>query len=132
MEQQEIKVLKKEEGYVVLECALCEGMRADPILGVGKCPTCGGKGTVRVMTPYVQCHYCGGTGLQYDRHGSPRSMTCVVCKGKGAVHVTGDVKECPACKGSGRTLADEFGLPCTICSGKGMVPASGYFPEGKV
>lgn len=122
MEQQETKVIRKEEGYAVVECGLCGGTRADPIIGVGKCPACGGKGTIRVREPYVQCHYCEGTGIQYDRSGFARRLTCPVCSGKGVVHVTGAVKDCPACKGTGRTLSDEFGLPCTICSGKGVVP----------
>ena len=122
MEQKEKKVLKKEEEYAVLECGLCDGTGADPLIGVGKCPACGGKGTIRVREPYIQCAYCGGEGIHRDRRGFPRRLTCPVCSGKGVVSVTGETKTCPACQGSGRTLRDEFGLPCLICSGKGVVP----------
>lgn len=116
-----MKVLAKEGEYTVLECGLCDGTRADPIVGVGKCPACGGKGTVRVREPYVRCAYCGGEGIQRDRRGFSRRLTCQVCAGKGVVHVVGKGAVCPACRGTGRTVGDEFGFPWVVCSGKGVV-----------
>ena len=118
---QEPKELRKEEGSAVLECALCEGTGADPLVG-GRCPTCGGRKTQRIMEPYVRCNHCKGFGVQFNARGFPTNTTCVVCRGKGAVHVSGDVKECPGCQGRGREPKSEFGLPCIVCSGKGVVP----------
>jgi len=123
MAQKGVKELSSGAGNAVLECGLCRGTGADPLIGVGRCPVCGGKGTIRVKEPYVQCGYCKGGGIHRDRRGFPRRMTCSVCSGKGVVSVTGETKTCPACQGSGRTLADEFGLPCLVCSGKGVVSA---------
>jgi len=123
MARKAVKEITREAGYAVLECGLCDGTGADPIIGVGKCPACGGKGTIRLKEPYVQCGYCRGEGIHRDRLGFPRRLTCSVCSGKGVVSVTGVTKTCPSCQGSGRTLANEFGLPCVICSGKGMVAA---------
>jgi len=70
---------------VDVKCAYCYGRGTDPFgcpSPSSKCAVCGGKGYNRVMTPYVPCADCGGTGKQPGRR-----LTCTACKGKGVLTV---------------------------------------------
>lgn len=95
-------------------CAFCKGTGA-VVKTHGRCPVCGGQGSVRVTPPAVLCAYCGGRGEVPVRSG----ITCIVCRGKGAVSVKEPIDACPACRGRGYSGGGK--LPCTTCQGKGAV-----------
>ena len=70
---------------VDVKCAYCGGRGKDPFGVPGpesNCSTCGGKGYNRVVTPYVPCPACDGTGKLLGRR-----LNCTTCKGKGVVTV---------------------------------------------
>ena len=79
------KATAKAAKWVEVQCAFCRGTGRDPfgVLSVlSNCPTCGGKGTVRVKEPYETCSVCRGTGIYYRSR-----LSCGTCGGKGVVHV---------------------------------------------
>jgi len=107
---------------VTVQCAFCEGGGKDPfgvMSHLSNCSACGGKGTIRVRSPYVSCAFCQGTGV----HPGTR-LTCSLCGGTGARHVRGPTKTCLNCLGSGVEPRSEMGLSCFTCSGKGVVEES--------
>ena len=102
-----------------VKCAYCGGRGVDPFGLPGpesRCSVCSGKGYNRVMTPYIVCASCGGSGKQLGRR-----LTCSACQGKGVTTATGPTVACPQCHGTGIQPGDEFHLPCTLCSGLGAV-----------
>jgi DnaJ-class molecular chaperone len=56
-------------------CAYCGGSGHK----AGRCPACGGQGSVLVAQPAQKCAYCGGTGHKAGR--------CPACGGTGWAHV---------------------------------------------
>lgn len=97
-------------------CAFCNGKGIDPfgiLSSRSICQVCLGKGKVYIKPPYIECAFCGGTGVYPDKR-----LTCTVCGGKGVVTVPEDAKECPDCLGTGQA---PDGLPCLLCRGKGVV-----------
>ncbi len=113
----------KAAEVVTVPCAFCEGSGKDPfgILScLSSCPACGGKGTIRVRSPYVSCAFCQGTGV----HPGTR-LTCSLCGGTGVRHVRGPTKVCPNCLGTGvEPRPEKMGLSCFTCRGKGVVEES--------
>lgn len=68
---------------VDVKCAYCGGRGKDPFGIPGpesNCVTCGGKGYNRVVTPYLPCPACNGTGKFLGRR-----LNCTACQGKGVV-----------------------------------------------
>lgn len=103
-----------------IKCAFCRGKRRDPF-GVfshlSTCCICGGRGTNRVVEPYVQCAFCRGTGVY------PRSrLTCTACGGLGVHPVAERTKMCPNCLGFGVEPSSEPGFYCLVCHGAGVIP----------
>ncbi len=99
------------------QCAYCHGVGKDPfgILSTrSTCGVCGGKGQVRVPTPYIQCAHCKGTG-------AIKRFSCTVCRGTGVVYREAmPLITCPTCHGSG----DDSSLPaleCLNCHGRGWL-----------
>jgi len=112
-----VKILKKEEGNITIQCAFCQGKGIDPFDLLSKmstCQVCGGRGEVSIHEPAIECVFCGGTGIHRDQR-----LTCVVCGGKGMVSINEPVETCPDCKGKGGVEGDY--LPCLKCGGKGVI-----------
>ena len=104
---------------IQITCAFCEGTGKDPfgILSIrSNCQVCGGKGKVNVEEPYIECVFCGGSGVFPDKR-----ITCTVCMGKGAVKGIENPQACPDCEGTG-VSTNTPGLPCIRCKGKGVIP----------
>ena len=101
-----------------IKCAFCKGTGKDPFDLLSKladCQVCGATGEVAVEAPYVDCAYCGGSGVQ------PQSRnTCIACRGKGVIPGKSSGKKCLACKGTGRNIG-KGDLPCLECKGTGLV-----------
>jgi len=105
-----------EANWAEVECAFCEGTGRDPfgvMSHLSSCSVCGGKGTVRVIEPYVLCRACDQTGAQPHTR-----LTCLGCGGKGVVTVKQPTETCPACNGTG---TDGLNLHCLRCSGAGVI-----------
>jgi DnaJ-class molecular chaperone len=76
--------IKESADYATVKCAFCKGRGVDPfsvLSHLSNCPTCHGRGEVRVKEPYTTCPACGGTGI-YTRS----RLYCWTCRGKGVVH----------------------------------------------
>ena len=112
------KVATKEAQWVEVTCAYCQGKGRDRFgipSPLSSCPTCGGRGTVRVKEPYHTCQACNGSGVQpYKR------LNCAACGGKGVQTVEKPWETCPVCGGVGR---DNMMLYCTRCHGTGVITA---------
>ena len=101
-----------------LKCAFCKGTGKDPfdiLSKLANCQVCGGTGEVTVETPYVECAYCRGSGVQPQTRN-----TCIACNGKGVIPYKSSGKKCPACKGTGRNIG-KGDLPCLECKGTGLI-----------
>ena len=109
-----------EPGEMVhVKCVYCYGRGTDPFglpAPESNCLVCRGKGYNRVLTPYIVCATCNGTGKMPGQR-----MTCTACKGKGVRMVRSPMVSCPQCRGTGRQPGVEHNLPCTFCAGRGMV-----------
>lgn len=100
------------------KCAFCKGTGKDPfelLSELANCQVCGATGEVTVEAPYVECVYCGGSGVQPQTRN-----TCIACRGKGVVPYRSSGKKCSACKGTGRNIG-KGDLPCLECKGTGLV-----------
>jgi molecular chaperone DnaJ len=68
-----------------------------------------------VITNYVACESCGGTGAKSRSN----IKTCATCQGKGQVYQSRGFfsmsSTCPNCGGAGRIITD----PCRTCQGEG-------------
>ena len=107
---------------VTVQCAFCKGSGKDPfgILSyLSSCPSCWGKGTIRIRSPYVSCAFCQGTGVYPGTR-----LTCSLCGGTAVRLVRDPTKTCPNCLGSGVEPHSELGLSCFTCRGKGVVEES--------
>lgn len=84
------KVLKLR---VLSQCEKCKGNGAEPGSGFEKCPTCNGRGEIRVekrsffgtFSQVATCEKCHGTG-------EIPKKPCSVCHGSGRVEAARDVK----------------------------------------
>jgi DnaJ-class molecular chaperone len=110
-----------EEGAKSVEvpCSFCGGKGKDPfeiMSALSTCCVCGGRGVVRVKTPYTHCAHCRGTG-------AIKTLTCTVCGGKGFLPAAVSPSViCPECRGTG----DDTSAPamaCLTCRGRGWVLA---------
>ena len=103
----------------IIPCAFCHGRGVNPYAIMSDrsaCGSCGGRGTVKVVTPHVPCAFCRGTG-------SHKTYRCPVCGGAGAVAaIDGPTRTCPDCEG--RAFEASSGLPCLTCRGRGIVHES--------
>jgi DnaJ-class molecular chaperone len=82
-----ITILEKYDSYTIIGCARCGGDGSivtgfSVLKGSNKystCPTCGGKGKVRLDStpPFSTCGRCGGDGS--------KSGTCSACDGTGVL-----------------------------------------------
>jgi molecular chaperone DnaJ len=65
---------------VLSECEVCHGSGAEPGTSVETCPTCNGRGSVRVQSGFFtverSCHTCSGTG-------KITKSPCKSCNGQG-------------------------------------------------
>jgi len=108
---------------VTVQCAFCEGSGKDPfgmLSSLSSCPACGGRGSIRIRSPYVSCAFCQGSGV----HPGTR-LTCSLCGGTGVRSVKGPTKVCPNCLGSGvEPRPEKGGLSCFTCNGKGVIEES--------
>ena len=102
-----------------VQCAFCQGRGKDPfgiLYSLSSCPACGGKGTIRVRSPYLSCAFCQGLGVYPHTR-----LTCSLCGGTGARPIREPTKTCPNCLGSGVEPRSELGLSCFTCEGKGVI-----------
>lgn len=100
-------------------CALCRGRGVLPS-AKGRCPACGGRGSVKLTPPVMICAYCSGRGEVPARS----RITCTVCGGKGVISVQQPIEVCPQCGGTGAAANSK--LPCLVCRGKGVVATREY------
>lgn len=99
----------------VYKCGFCKGAGLMPSKRSTKCPSCLGKGTIKVSSPAVICAYCNGEGRSFLN----RDLSCIICGGKGVVSINSkNIESCPTCKGRGRRKGVD--LPCLMCRGKGV------------
>ncbi len=65
-----------------IPCSECGGSGADPKTPPKTCPTCNGRGSIRIQHGFFElsktCHQCGGSGKVIQKR-------CKTCKGKGFV-----------------------------------------------
>ena len=100
---------QKEISYTRIEnCDQCRGSGAEPGTQVQTCPTCGGRGTVRIQQNFMgmmmqsdaACDQCRGTGKLIRN-------PCTRCKGKGKLRRnTRKMVKFPAGIDDGQTLRD--------------------------
>ena len=104
---------------VEVPCSFCGGKGKDPfdiMSSLSLCCICGGRGVVRVNTPYTHCAHCRGTG-------AIKTLTCTVCGGKGFLPAAaGPIAVCLECRGTGDD-ASASAMDCLTCRGRGWVPA---------
>jgi len=103
-----VGAITQDNARTTLACAFCKGSGVDPfdlLSDQSVCQVCGGKGVVTIRRPFMECAYCGGTGVHLHRR-----LVCTVCGGKGVVVVKESAQACPDCNGQGR-IHGQY-LPC--------------------